>query len=210
MVPPIPRQVLYIRHVSRKNRTTPTQDATFSSRSAYGRTAASGGSQRPDQGGRLGEAYHSGAVRAAFHSGAVVRSGGGSGSGGAGGARGGGEALVDRHLGERREALGDEAQHLVGAVPGGREPRGAAGGALQAAPAAADERAGVEVALGPADAADHVVEELVGERRVDEVGAPHRRRWSAGGRGGFVWAGVDGESGVALWGGAEYGNIWII
>lgn len=43
-------------------------------------------------------------------------------------------------------------------------------------PAAADERAGVEVALAAADAADHIFEELVGERRVDEVGAPHRRR----------------------------------
>jgi len=98
--------------------------------------------------------------------------------------------LVHRHLGERREPLGDEAQHLVGALPGRGELRGAAGGALQAAPAAADERAGVEVALGPApagpDAADHVVEELVRERRVDEVGAPHRRWW-AGARAGRVW-----------------------
>ena len=98
---------------------------------------------------------------------------------GAAGARGG-EALVHRHVGERREALGDEAEHLVGALPGRREARGAAGGALEAAPAAADEGAGVEVALAAsrprADAADHVVEELVGERRVDEVGAPHRRQ----------------------------------
>lgn len=87
-----------------------------------------------------------------------------------------GEALIHRHVGERREPLGDEAQHLVGALPGRREPHGAAGGALQSVPAAADERAGVEVALAAADAADHIFEELVGERRVDEVGAPHRRR----------------------------------
>ena len=46
-----------------------------------------------------------------------------------------------------------------------------AGGALEAAPAAADERAGVEVALAGAgfraDAAEHVFKELAREREVD-------------------------------------------
>jgi len=82
---------------------------------------------------------------------------------GAGDATGGGEALV--HRATRRSTSS--------ALPRRREARGAAGGALEAAPAAADERAGVEVASATgaagrrADAADHVVEKLGGSGRGD-------------------------------------------
>ena len=60
-------------------------------------------------------------------------------------------------------------EHLVRTLPGRGELGGAAGGALEAAPAAANERAGVEVALAGAgpDAAEHVFKELVREREVD-------------------------------------------
>lgn len=83
------------------------------------------------------------------------------------------------------------------ARPGG-EPGAAPRRALQAVPAAADERARVQVALaaaGGADAAQHVVQEVVGERRVDEVRAPHRRRAPEVG-----WGGV-GENGRGRSGG---------
>uniref|UniRef100_A0A0A9DUQ2 Uncharacterized protein n=1 Tax=Arundo donax TaxID=35708 RepID=A0A0A9DUQ2_ARUDO len=79
----------------------------------------------------------------------VARSGSG-----AGGARAAadGEALVHRHVGERGEPLGDEPKHLVRAHSRRRELGAPAGRALQAAPAAADQRAGVEVALAGATA----------------------------------------------------------
>lgn len=104
---------------------------------------------------------------------AAARSSGGTGGPGRGGLDA--DALVHRHLDERREPLGDEAEHLVGAGPGRGELGGAAGGAVVAAPAAADEGARVEVPLGPGHghAAEHLVEDLVREEEVDQVGPPH-------------------------------------
>ena len=95
------------------------------------------------------------------------------------GDRGGGigrEALVDGDVSERGEALREEAHHLVGVDPGGRELGGPARGALEVAPAAAGEGACVAVALGASHAAEHVLQELLREDRVYEVGAPHGRR----------------------------------
>jgi hypothetical protein len=83
------------------------------------------------------------------------------------------EALVDGDVDERGEPVREEAHDLVGVGAGGREPGGAARGALEGAPAGADEGACVEVALVGADAAEHVLQEVLREEEVYEVGAPH-------------------------------------
>jgi hypothetical protein len=85
----------------------------------------------------------------------------------------GGKALVDGDVDKRGEPLREEAYHLVRLCPGGRELGGPARGALEAAPAAADEGACVDVALVGADAAKHFLQELLWEEYVYEIGAPH-------------------------------------
>jgi len=86
------------------------------------------------------------------------------------------EALVDGDVDECGKPLREEAYHLVGAGPGGRELGGPARGALEGAPAAANEGACVAVAIVADNAEEHLLQDLHREDHVYQVGAPHRRR----------------------------------
>lgn len=96
--------------------------------------------------------------------------------------------MVEEDIGEAREPVGDAADDDVAVGPVDGNPGGAAGRALDAAPAAAHERAAVEAGLAPAAATRrNTSASRSSEGGVDEAGCGgHRRRRAAAITGGRV------------------------